>query len=151
MKTRFNSIANVQRYQMTPRKIYFDLSRTSGVVVCSVKTITIYFSIEHDAEMNVPPPTLIPTPYGGRLVWQLPGGNCLVAHLKDKVLIRHRKRWSQVRLLFWNAVHTPQAATTHLPSLTSLLQLVGGGFSSPVRVLGKGWTSHSPPALFFFF
>jgi chitin synthase len=54
------------------------------------------FSIEHDAEMNVPLPILNPTPYGGRLVWQLPGGNCLIAHLKDKQLIRHRKRWSQV-------------------------------------------------------
>ena len=74
----------------------------------------MYFSIEHDAEMNVLLPTLIPTPYGGRLVWQLPGGNYLVAHLKDKVLIRHRKRWSQVGLLLWNSVHKVQVATTSI-------------------------------------
>ncbi len=44
----------------------------------------------------MPPPTRIPTPYGGRLTWKLPGGNNLIVHLKDKNKIRHRKRWSQV-------------------------------------------------------
>ena len=44
------------------------------------------------------PPTKVITPYGGRLVWVLPGGNSLVVHLKDKQKIRHRKRWSQVNL-----------------------------------------------------
>ena len=39
------------------------------------------------------------TPYGGRLEWRLPGGNKLIAHLKDKLHIRHRKRWSQVCIL----------------------------------------------------
>ena len=46
--------------------------------------------------MIIPPPVKYPTPYGGRLEWQLPGGNKLIAHLKDKAKIRHRKRWSQV-------------------------------------------------------
>ena len=41
-------------------------------------------------------PTKVPTPYGGRLVYKLPGSNPLVCHLKDKTLIRHKKRWSQV-------------------------------------------------------
>ena len=36
------------------------------------------------------------TPYGGRLVWTLPGQNKLIVHLKDKNKIRHKKRWSQV-------------------------------------------------------
>ncbi|KAK3091198.1 hypothetical protein FSP39_017898 [Pinctada imbricata] len=35
------------------------------------------------------------TPYGGRLEWTLPGQNKLIAHLKDKDKIRHKKRWSQ--------------------------------------------------------
>lgn len=48
--------------------------------------------------MLIPPPVKIPTPYGGRLEWKLPGGNKLIAHLKDKAKIRHRKRWSQVLL-----------------------------------------------------
>lgn len=41
-------------------------------------------------------PTIVPTPYGGKLIWKLPGGNRLIAHIKDKDKIRHRKRWSQV-------------------------------------------------------
>ena len=45
---------------------------------------------------TMPPPKKVATPYGGRLIWTLPGGNQLIAHLKDKAVIRHRKRWSQV-------------------------------------------------------
>lgn len=41
-------------------------------------------------------PVKIPTPYGGRLEWTMPGDNKIIAHLKDKNKIRHRKRWSQV-------------------------------------------------------
>jgi len=36
------------------------------------------------------------TPYGAKIEWKLPGGNDLVVHLKNKVCIRHKKRWSQV-------------------------------------------------------
>lgn len=36
------------------------------------------------------------TPYGGRLVWTLPGKTKLTIHLKDKCRIRQTKRWSQV-------------------------------------------------------
>ncbi|KAK7493294.1 hypothetical protein BaRGS_00015420, partial [Batillaria attramentaria] len=61
--------------------------------------------IEHNAEMNVDPPVVVTTPYGGRLTWKLPGGNSLVAHLKDKVLIRHRKRWSQVMYMYYFLAH----------------------------------------------
>lgn len=46
--------------------------------------------------MKIPPPIKVPTPYGGRLIWRMPGGNKIIAHLKDKAKIRHRKRWSQV-------------------------------------------------------
>lgn len=42
-------------------------------------------------------PVKRPTPYGGQLEWKLPAGNKLIAHLKDKTKIRHKKRWSQVR------------------------------------------------------
>ena len=48
---------------------------------------------------SMSPPTKVGTPYGGRLIWALPGGNKLIAHLKDKAVIRHRKRWSQVILI----------------------------------------------------
>lgn len=45
---------------------------------------------------------LVNTPYGGRLVVKLPAGTLLFVHLKDKKLIRHKKRWSQV-LIYWQS------------------------------------------------
>ena len=56
----------------------------------------LYVSAVHGVNIRIPPPTRYVTPYGGRLEWRLPGNNKIVAHLKDKVVIRHRKRWSQV-------------------------------------------------------
>ena len=35
------------------------------------------------------------TPYGGLIVWTLPGGSVLFCHLKEKAVIRNKKRWSQ--------------------------------------------------------
>ena len=49
--------------------------------------------------MTIKDPVKIPTPYGGRLEWELPSHSKLIAHLKDKVKIRHKKRWSQVGLV----------------------------------------------------
>ena len=43
----------------------------------------------------VPHPQKYPTPYGGRLIWTMPGGTQIICHLKDKNKIRHKKRWSQ--------------------------------------------------------
>ena len=34
-------------------------------------------------------------PYGGLLVWTLPGGSMHFCHLKEKIVIRNKKRWSQ--------------------------------------------------------
>ncbi|XP_054706710.1 chitin synthase chs-2-like [Uloborus diversus] len=47
------------------------------------------------------PPLKVPTPYGGRLIWRLQGDNLLIAHLKNKELIRHKKRWSQVMYMYY--------------------------------------------------
>ncbi len=41
------------------------------------------------------------TPYGGRLVYQLPGGSKLVVHLKDKSQVRGKKRWSQIMYMYY--------------------------------------------------
>ncbi|GAB6030579.1 hypothetical protein CHUAL_007440 [Chamberlinius hualienensis] len=46
-------------------------------------------------------PQKMMTPYGGRLVWRLPGRTKLFVHLKDKDKIRHRKRWSQVMYMYY--------------------------------------------------
>lgn len=45
---------------------------------------------------RLPSQKIINTPYGGRLQYTLPKGNTLMVHFKDKQLIRHKKRWSQV-------------------------------------------------------
>jgi chitin synthase len=50
----------------------------------------------HGVECHLRPPVKVPTPYGGRLVWTLPGKTKMYAHLKNKDKIRHKKRWSQV-------------------------------------------------------
>lgn len=50
----------------------------------------------HQCNLTLKSQKISVTPYGGRLVWTLPGKNKLIVHLKDKTLIRHRKRWSQV-------------------------------------------------------
>ncbi|CAF0778856.1 unnamed protein product [Didymodactylos carnosus] len=55
----------------------------------------------HECPMKIPPPFKTPTPYGGRLTWVLPGGNFLIAHIKDKTKIRHKKRWSQVMYMYY--------------------------------------------------
>ncbi len=53
----------------------------------------------------IPPPVKIPTPYGGRLVWRLPGGTHIICHLKDKNKIRHKKRWSQCMYMYYFLGH----------------------------------------------
>ncbi|CAL1533661.1 unnamed protein product [Lymnaea stagnalis] len=49
----------------------------------------------------IPSPVKVVTPYGGRLIWTMPGQTKMVVHLKDKNKIRHRKRWSQVMYLYY--------------------------------------------------
>ena len=51
--------------------------------------------------MKVPPPIKYTTPYGGRLVWILPGETKIICHLKDKNKIRHKKRWSQCMYMYY--------------------------------------------------
>ena len=72
----------------------------SLILNTSSEKIISFFSAIHQCPMKIPPPYKTPTPYGGRLTWILPGGNFLIAHIKDKTKIRHKKRWSQVRRVF---------------------------------------------------
>nr|AAY86556.1 chitin synthase [Atrina rigida] len=51
--------------------------------------------------ISIQPPEKIPTPYGGRLVWTMPGHTKLNVHMKDKNKMRHRKRWSQCMYLYY--------------------------------------------------
>ncbi|XP_053696809.1 chitin synthase chs-2 [Sabethes cyaneus] len=70
-----------------------------------VDTIDEAASEVHQTNIRLRPPKKYPTPYGGRLVWTLPGKTKLIAHLKDKDRIRHRKRWSQVMYMYYLLGH----------------------------------------------
>lgn len=59
----------------------------------------------HQTEVTIKPPKRYPAPYGGRLEWTLPGSNKLIVHMKDKLKIRHRKRWSQVMYMYYLLGH----------------------------------------------
>ena len=59
----------------------------------------------HQAFVKLRAPKKIPTPYGGRLVYVLPGKTKLIVHIKDKAKIRHKKRWSQVMYMYYLLGH----------------------------------------------
>ncbi|KAL4640882.1 hypothetical protein GN956_G11693 [Arapaima gigas] len=82
--------------------------------------------------------SIIETPYGGRLMFVMPEGNMLYVHLKDKQLIRNKKRWSQIMymyyLLGWKGyiVKNPQKVTRqNNPCRASLVSLDGESFLLP--------------------
>jgi len=60
----------------------------------------IFSSDVHKIAIKLNPPRKYVTAYGGRLIWTLPGRNKLIVHLKDKLKVRVRKRWSQVEINF---------------------------------------------------
>lgn len=86
-------------------------------------------------------PKKIATPYGGRLEWDLPGTNKMVAHLKNKHLIRHKKRWSQVMYMYYflgyriYAQRSPQELKQTKSENTFLLALDGDVDFQPSAVL----------------
>ncbi|XP_050925201.1 chitin synthase chs-1-like [Lates calcarifer] len=66
--------------------------------------ISIFMNIDKglfQEQQQIPDQKLVRTPYGGRVVITMPHGNSLVIHFKDKQLIRHKKRWSQVMYLYY--------------------------------------------------
>ncbi|CAL4061130.1 unnamed protein product, partial [Meganyctiphanes norvegica] len=66
-----------------------------------VNTIDEAASYVHGTNLRIRPAKKYPTPYGGRLVWTLPGKTKIVCHLKDKSRIRHKKRWSQCMYMYY--------------------------------------------------
>lgn len=73
----------------------------NSYVTLMVEVMGEAVSSVHRKTINVAPPIKIPTPYGGQLLWVMPGGNLLFVHVKDKAKIRHRKRWSQVMYMYY--------------------------------------------------
>ncbi|XP_076762627.1 hyaluronan synthase-like protein kkv isoform X3 [Xylocopa sonorina] len=80
-------------------------SQVNRFVKLLVDTLDEAASDVHQTRMHVRAPKKYPTPYGGRLVWTLPGKTKMIAHLKDKSKIRHRKRWSQVMYMYYLLGH----------------------------------------------
>ncbi|KAK1785202.1 hypothetical protein P4O66_018214, partial [Electrophorus voltai] len=70
-----------------------------------IKEVYVNFSEEDPCIFNnkphLPQQKIISAPYGGRLEYTLPRGNVMMVHLKDKQLIRHKKRWSQIMYLYY--------------------------------------------------
>ncbi|KAJ3593437.1 hypothetical protein NHX12_005772 [Muraenolepis orangiensis] len=60
--------------------------------------IEVYRVFTHKEPDDV---SILETPYGGRLMFVMPEGNMLYIHLKDKALIRNKKRWSQIMYLYY--------------------------------------------------
>ncbi|XP_061621971.1 chitin synthase 1 [Phyllopteryx taeniolatus] len=81
--------------------------------------------------------SIVETPYGGRLVFVMPEGNMLYIHLKDKGLIRNKKRWSQIMymyyLLGWKGyiAKNPQTKSQNNLCRESLISLDGEIFLMP--------------------
>ncbi|XP_015608863.1 chitin synthase chs-2 isoform X1 [Cephus cinctus] len=80
-------------------------SQVNRFVKLLVGTLDEAASDVHQTRMHVRAAKKFPTPYGGRLVWTLPGKTKMIAHLKDKSKIRHRKRWSQVMYMYYLLGH----------------------------------------------
>ena len=66
-----------------------------------VRLIDVAGSRHHKKQIKVKPCTKYPTPYGGRLVWVLPGKTKIICHLKDAKKIRIKKRWSQIMYMYY--------------------------------------------------
>jgi len=83
----------------------------------------------HNTHVRLRPPKKVPTPYGGKLIWTLPGKTKIVTHLKDKQKIRHKKRWSQASFCYYliNISGTTQKVCKHQ---ISQLQATCLGFKS---------------------
>ena len=97
-------LREVYQFAVKPCNFYFLLSILREVYQFEVKPCNFYFLLSilrevYQFEVNLQPMEKILTPYGGRLVFTMPGENKLIVHLKDKEKIRHRKRWSQVWFL----------------------------------------------------
>ncbi|XP_047357161.1 chitin synthase chs-2 isoform X6 [Vespa velutina] len=80
-------------------------SQVNRFVKLLVSTLDEAATHVHRTRTHVKDPKKYPTPYGGRLVWTLPGKTKMIAHLKDKSKIRHRKRWSQVMYMYYLLGH----------------------------------------------
>ncbi|XP_033733062.1 uncharacterized protein LOC117322317 [Pecten maximus] len=101
--------SEVKYYEFEPHILFDDAFETNdddvrvpnSFVNLLVELMEEAASSVHERAMTIQPPFKIPTPYGGQLVYLMPGNNLMFIHLKDKNKIRHRKRWSQVMYMYY--------------------------------------------------
>ena len=85
----------------------FELDKSEGemkvneYVIQLCELMDVAASRHFKKKVRVKPPTKIPTPYGGQLIWTLPGKTNVVVHLKDVKKIRIKKRWSQIMYMYY--------------------------------------------------
>ncbi|XP_052079431.1 chitin synthase chs-2-like [Mytilus californianus] len=75
--------------------------KANSYVKTFIQCINVAGSFVHGTDIELDDGMMYRTPYGARIEWILPGGNKMVAHLKDKTKIRHKKRWSQVMYMYY--------------------------------------------------
>lgn len=83
------------------RNVKPDTSPINSYVRDLITNIEEAARLVYQTNIRIAPPIKLETPYGGRLVWTLPGKTSMIAHLKDKNKIRHKKRWSQVMYMYY--------------------------------------------------
>ncbi|XP_069120486.1 chitin synthase chs-2-like isoform X2 [Argopecten irradians] len=101
--------ADVNYYEYEPHIFFDDAFETNASNERVPNTFVKLFSdlmeeaasSVHEKVMTLNPPIKILTPYGGQLVYLMPGENIMFVHLKDKDKIRPRKRWSQVMYMYY--------------------------------------------------
>lgn len=74
------------------------------------------------------------TPYGGRIVYELPGKTQLIIHLKNKDMIRHKKRWSQVMYMYYLLQYCIRERERSTAENTYILALDGDIDFKPIAV-----------------
>jgi len=82
-----------------------DWMQVNEFVKTFVECVNEAGSYVHQTNIRLRPPKKIPTPYGGRLLYVLPGKTKMFVHLKDKSKIRHKKRWSQCMYMYYLLGH----------------------------------------------
>lgn len=101
--------SEVKYYEFEPHILFDDAFETNdddervpnSFVNLLVELMEEAASSVHEKVMTIKPPFKMPTPYGGQLIYLMPGNNLMFIHLKDKNKIRHRKRWSQVMYMYY--------------------------------------------------
>jgi len=82
-----------------------DWNQVNQFVRDFVACVDLAGSYVHMTNIRLRPPKKVPTPYGGRLIYTLPGKTKMIVHMKDKSKIRHKKRWSQCMYMYYLLGH----------------------------------------------